>query len=194
MTLVSQAELQPYKKVKNDLKSNHLHLYDLPWPTEALEALHDQAVTMRVTLSYFIQSNPGKRGWKYKHRYASHGLRFAVKKPSDSPEEFEASINKLAESEGVEVGGSDSRAWVLGEKLRSRGSLICDWWEGTAADLAACGQIAVYPVIGWWRERKQLGQWGSKARYALVISLTTKTTNVDLYTPVENMLKVETPV
>ena len=35
---------------------------------EALSALGDKKVTMRVTLSYFIEPGPGQRGWKDKYR------------------------------------------------------------------------------------------------------------------------------
>src|SRR3712207_7795828 len=36
--------------------------------------------------------------------------------------------------------------------FRSAGSIHADIWEGTAADLANRGAIAVYPVTGWWKE------------------------------------------
>jgi hypothetical protein len=191
LTLISQAELQPYHKPGNEIKSKDMHLYALPWPVEALRTLHDKNVKMRITLSYFIEPSPGRRGWKYQHRYASHGLRFDVKKPTDTPEEFEARINKQARDEDDgEIDESDGRPWVLGAKLRNRGSLLCDWWEGTATDLADCGYIAIYPVIGWWRERKKLNRWANKVRYSLIVSLYTDTLDVDLHTPVKTMVEI----
>jgi len=39
-----------------------MHLHDLPWPTEQLQALGGAQVTLRITLSYFIEPNPGERG------------------------------------------------------------------------------------------------------------------------------------
>ena len=53
----------------------------------------------------------------------------------------------------------ESQAWTLGEKLRARGSVHSDWWTGTASELADCGHVGVYPVIGWWRERPQFERW-----------------------------------
>lgn len=50
----------------------------------------------RVTLSYFIEPNPARQGWERRHRYASHGLRFAVQKPHESPEDLRKHINKAA--------------------------------------------------------------------------------------------------
>jgi hypothetical protein len=191
LTLISQAELQPYHKIGNDIKSKHMHVYALPWPVDALRALEAEPVKMRVTLSYFIEPSPGRRGWKYQHRYASHGLRFDVKKPTESNEGFEARLNKQARDEDDgDVDETDGRPWTLGAKLRNRGSLLSDWWEGTARDLADCGSIAVYPVIGWWRERKPLNRWVNKVRYSLIVSLTTRITNVDLYTPVRTVIEV----
>jgi hypothetical protein len=191
LTLISQAEVQPYHKVGNDIKSKHMHVYALPWPVDALRELGSELVKMRVTLSYFIEPSPGRRGWKYKHRYASHGLRFDVKKAAEKDEDFEARLNKLARGEDDDdVDESDNRPWTLGQRLRSRGSLLSDWWEGTATDLADCGRIAVYPVIGWWRERKPLNRWVNNVRYALIVSLHTAVTNVDLYTPVRTMIEI----
>src|SRR5256885_8145814 len=39
-----------------------------------------RSVEMRVTLSFFVEPNPSRRGWQSKFRYQSHGLRFADRK------------------------------------------------------------------------------------------------------------------
>ena len=49
--------------------------------------------------------------------------------------------------------GADAPGWYFGQRLRDRGSLHSDIWEGTAADLASRHAIAVYPTGGWWREK-----------------------------------------
>jgi len=191
LTLVSQAELQPYDKPDATVKTKDMHLYRLPWPRAELLALGAEPVTLRITLSYFVEPSPGRRGWKYKHRYASHGLRFDVKKPTESLAQFQARLNKQAEEEDQgTIDGSDSRPWALGSQLRSRGSLLCDWWTGTAADMAECGFIGIYPVTGWWRERPQLDRWGSSVRYSLIASLETPRIDVDLYTPIANQVAI----
>jgi hypothetical protein len=43
-------------------------------------------------------------------------------------------------------------------------------------------------VIGWWRERVSLGRSESRARYALVVSIRTPRTGVDIYQPVEALV------
>ena len=119
---------------------------------------------MRVTLSYFVEPNPARRGWKTRYRYASHGLRFEVKTATETDRQFRARINALARGEEQDHRSqSGAEEWFLGPDLRSRGSVHSDIWTGTAADLADRGCIAVYPVIGWWRERHQLGRWNRKA-------------------------------
>ena len=60
----------------------------------------------------------------------------------------------------------------------------------TAADLATCNLISVFPVIGWWRERKHLGNFENKTRYSLIISLDTPAQDIELYTTVKNMIEV----
>ena len=60
----------------------------------------------------------------------------------------------------------------------------------TASALAEKGYIAVYPVIGWWKERANFERWGKSARYALVVSIKTPEVETDIYTAVENQIAV----
>lgn len=55
-------------------------------------------------------------------------------------------------------------------------------------DLADMNLIAVYPVTGWWRTRKQLKKWENKIRYSLVVSIKVEDVNVDIYTPIRTMI------
>ncbi|MEW4531357.1 S8 family peptidase [Maioricimonas sp. JC845] len=184
--LVIEDSLQPFHKVGSDIKTCEMHLHNLPWPVEVLQELADLEVCMRVTLSYFVEPSPGSRGWTYRHRYSSHGFRFDVKRPLETEQEFHKRISRDAWEEDEERNshGRDARNWMIGSKLRTRGSLHCDTWVGTAAELASSGLIAVYPVSGWWKERKHLGKWNRTARYSLVVSIETDATEVDLYTPI----------
>jgi len=50
--------------------------------------------------------------------------------------------------------------------------------------------LAVFPAIGWWKERHHLGRWGTKARYALAISIQGRDLEVDVYTPIQNLIGV----
>ncbi len=175
------------------VKTCDMHLHELPWPIEVLHELGETTVEMRVTLSYFIEPNPARRGWIRRHSYASHGLRFDVKTPTESNDDFRRRINKAARDEEVgKTSDSDSSEWLLGRDIRGQGSIHSDRWKGTAADLASRGVIGVYPVIGWWRERHQLGRWNRKARYAFVVTIRTPKSEVDIYTPVANTIK--TPI
>ena len=54
--------------------------------------------------------------------------------------------------------------------------------------------MTVYPVTGWWRERMKLGMVGKKARYSLVVSISTEAKDVELYTGVMNQITIETKV
>ncbi|MDZ5455316.1 hypothetical protein [Azohydromonas lata] len=82
--------------------------------------------------------------------------------------------------------------WLLGDQRRHRGSLHQDVWEGSAADLASRGFIAVYPSAGWWRTRPALHRYELPARYSLVVSISTDQTEIDLYTVIAQ--KVATTV
>lgn len=78
LTLIVQDSLQPFQREQGkDPAARDMHLHRLPWPKEALQELGEMQVEMWVTLSYFIEPDPGvvERGVKGRYRYESHGLR-----------------------------------------------------------------------------------------------------------------------
>jgi hypothetical protein len=148
-TLVIEDSLRPFwRDAKGVVKTRDMHLHSLPWPHVELEALGATQVELRITLSYFIEPNPGDRGWTRRHRYASHGLRFAVKRSLETLQAFQARINGAIEMEEqglpADVGGDD---WLLGP-MRNLGSIHSDHWRGTGAELSRRDAIAIYPVGG----------------------------------------------
>lgn len=188
LTLIAQSSIRPFV----DGKMREMHCFELPWPREVLQSLGGTPVRLRVTLSYFIEPNPGRRGWKKRHRYASHGLRFEVKGPTESVEEFRKRLNQRAldEDEEKPATGGDSAEWYLGEQARSHGSIHSDILQGFAADLAERGVIGVYPVGGWWKEQPKRDRSEKGARYALVVSLETPGVEADIWTPVAQQVGV----
>jgi hypothetical protein len=193
LTLISQETLQPYLKDSHGARMNDMHIYALPWPRQALLELGDVDVEMRVTLSYFIEPHPGERGWRYRHRYQSHALRFDVRTPVETTlDEFRARVNALARENGQEITSSDTARWLLGPELRHKGSIHSDRWSGSAAELAQRENIAVFPVTGWWKEYTWLRKTDCLARYSLVITIRVPDIDIDIYTPVA--LQVGVPI
>ncbi|MGA2026613.1 MAG: S8 family peptidase [Syntrophobacteraceae bacterium] len=196
VTLVVQESLQPFFKDGSQIKTSDMHLHSIPWPIDVLEEMGGAEVEMQVTLSYFVEPSPARRGWTYRHRYASHGLRFAVKLPTESLDEFRTRINKAAreEEEHYTSTAASDAGWLLGPQLRDRGSVHSDRWTGTAGDLAHRGLLAVYPVGGWWKERHTLGRWSRRTRYSLVVSIRSEKVDLDIYTPIANMVGISTEI
>ncbi|MBN2377578.1 MAG: S8 family peptidase [Sedimentisphaerales bacterium] len=195
VSLVHQGFIQPYKLDGTVAKTNHFMLHSLPWPVAALEKLHEQNVTVRITLSYFVEPSPAGRGWGTKFRYASHGLRFALRGPTETESQFRQRISSQEwEQDEDRPSTSDPIKWSIGSNLRTKGSIHCDWWTASAADVARCGQVAVFPVSGWWRERKHLGFVEKQSRYALIITISTPATDIDLYTPIAQQVGISTPI
>ncbi|MDO9021667.1 MAG: S8 family peptidase [Deltaproteobacteria bacterium] len=182
LTLVVQQTIQPYEGTS----SHELHEYALPWPTAALEALGETEVTLRVTLSYFVEPAPSRRGDSARYSYASHQLCFDLQTPTESAPHFRSRLN----SKDGGRGGSEGDGWTLQSRLRHRGSLRSDRWTGKAVDLAARKLLAVYPAPGWWRDRKDHDRTQQRTRYALVVSIETPPNAADIYTPVEQMTDV----
>jgi hypothetical protein len=191
-TLLFEGELQPFHRVKGTVRSNQMHLHSIPWPIDVLQTLGEVNVTLRVTLSYFIEPSPGRRGWDRKHRYQSHGLRFDVIRPEESVEELRQRLSRDAWDDPEERPDNvpETRPWIVGDQGRRHGSIHSDSWTGPAARLASCGLIAVYPVSGWWRERAHLGRVDRRARYSLIVSIEAPEIEVDLYTAIANQATV----
>lgn len=188
-TLLAQGTIRPF----DDGKMGNIHLHELPWPADALRALGDARVTLRVTLSYFIEPNPGRRGWRRPHRYQSHGLRFDMKGPIESDEAFHKRLNKNArdEDEGAPSKDTSGCEWYLGPEARDRGSMHSDYmFEATGADLAEQNVVAVYPVTGWWKELKKRDRSKHGARYALVVTIETDEVDADIWTPIANQVGI----
>jgi hypothetical protein len=188
VTLVVQDEIQPFENEK----MKEMKLHPLPWPRDVLLDLGELPVELRVTLSYFIEPNPGERGWVRKFSYMSHGLRLEVKTAEESVVDFRKRLNRAAreEEKGGVATSSGAEEWLYGPTLRRRGSIHSDRWSGTAARLAERGLIGVYPVMGWWRERPHLGRSNRKARYALVVTIRTASAEIDIYTVVANQVAI----
>lgn len=194
-TLVVEDSLHPFwRDAAGAVKTRDMHLHTLPWPSAQLEALGETIVDFRITLSYFVEPNPGERGWTRRHRYASHGLRFAVKRSLETLDAFRARINGAIEMEEqglpADVGGD---GWLLGT-IRNAGSLHSDYWQGTAAELARRDAIAIYPVGGWWKEKPNLARYDRAVRYALIVSIRAIAGNIDIYTPIQAAIPIVIPI
>lgn len=188
VNLVIEGELQPFEK--KSMKNMHLH--NLPWPREQLLSLGEVPVTLRITLSYFIEPGPGEVGWKDKYRYPSCGLRFDVINTNETVDDFKKRVNYKMRGEDKKdkgEGTSGSERWYLGSVNRDVGSIHSDYFEANAIDLYESNYIAIYPVVGWWRERSYLGKSDSPIRYSLVVSIATPKVDVDLYTPIVTVIK-----
>ncbi len=191
LTLIVEEALNPYRKDGSAIKTRDMHLHELPWPNDQLEALGEINVEMRVTLSYFIEPNPSARGTASKFHYPSHRLRFDVRRPLETTADFLARVNAAAalEEDELAINPKDPN-WWLGAQNRHKGSIHQDVWNGTAADLASRGVLAVYPAMGWWRTRPKLDRFNLPARYSLIVSIRTPETEIDIYNAVAAQILV----
>lgn len=192
ITMVVQDEFCPFDE---KYTMRELRLHALPWPRDVLQSLGEADVRLRITLSYFIEPSATRRGWKGKYTYASYGLRFDLKAPTDvNVTDFLNRVNRQARAEEDESftpsSASHKDRWLLGTQARHYGSLHQDEWQGPGAELAACDHIAVYPVGGWWKNNNRRDRRDLPVRYALLVSLRTSEQGADLYTPIAAQLSV----
>ena len=190
-TMIIQGTMYPYRSEKGEIKTNEMVTYHLPWPQSLLEELGESRVAMKVTLSYFVEPNPGRRGWIGRYSYPSFGLRFKVRRPGETDEQFRERVNKAERDEDYAASDTTDE-WVIG-RPRDRGSIHSDTWDGRAADLAQCGVVSVFPISGWWRYLRNLKRYRDPARYALIVSLQAENPDIDIYSAIENRITATIP-
>lgn len=189
LTLIAEKEITPFRK-DGSIKFNDIHYFELPWPVEVLQGvLSETDVKLNITLSYFIEPNPGSRKYSNNFSYRSHGLRFNVIGESEDVETFHKRVNKNTREEGES--GFSGESWIIGSRYRDKGSIHRDFWIGSGADLATRNQIAVYPVSGWYRMRKKLEKYDSSVRYSIIVTIEAPEIDVDIYTPIRAMIPIE---
>jgi len=193
LAIIAQNEIQPFR-LQGQRKFNECHYYNLPLPISVLEQLNNEIVQLKVTLSYFIDPNPGFSANVDPFRYQSFGLRFDLKRRSETLQRFKERVNSAEREDGRSATASpDDENWMLGSNSVSSGSLHCDVWTGPAINLLGRNTLCVKPVMGWWRSRGSPEVVNRSSRYALIITLKGPNTDIDLYTPIQSLIET-TPV
>ncbi len=196
-TLILENDIRPLRLDGTQVKTGEMNLHRLPWPQHELRAMGEIEVECRVTISYFIEPNPGERGWNRRHRYASHALRFAMKRGTETIDQFRLRINRAVslEDEIGDLGGAveAGERWFLGS-VRDVGSIHSDIWRGTATELADKEVLAILPVGGWWKEKRDFERWTRPVRYALIVTIRATDAEIDIYTPIEVAIATGIPI
>lgn len=187
-TLIVQGTLRPYKREGSSgpASYNEMKRYEIPWPQEAIRALGDSNVRLRITLSYMPEPNPGVEAKESPSAiYPAYGLRYDLKRTLESKQEQTERLSRVLRQETYDEAVSDS-GWTIGKNNNSKGSLHSDYWQGKASELLARDSIVVYPTGGWWKNRVLKRCYDNDARFALLVSLETELSGVDIYTPLKN--------
>jgi hypothetical protein len=186
LTLIVEDTITPYgisEKTGGDVH-NELKLFALPWPVEALRALGNSDVILRVTLSSFVAPNPSEASRGVRYRYASHNLRFQLNRADENEAQFLARISKAAEKPDG-PGSEEDDLWEFGSNRRHVGSLHIDQLTCKASDLARRNLLAVYPVTGWWKSKNLLANGLPSVRYSLIVEIDAEDLDTELYAEVQ---------
>lgn len=192
LTLIVEDTIVPYRK--SDKKhSPHTHnemkLFKLPWPVDELRRLNNAMVTLRVALSTFIDPNPSEPSRGSKFGYASHNLRFKLKRANETEAQFLARVSAAAEqTDDAAAMAFEDDGWDFGRNRRDVGSLHIDQLTCPASDLARRGTLAVYPVTGWWKTQKSIDPKDRIANFSLIIEIDAEQLEAQLYAEVANAI------
>jgi hypothetical protein len=204
LVLLAQRELAPFQRVREIDQEGHSRLkpasfkqidyYDLPWPVNTLEELGEKQVALKITLSYFIEPSPNWDASLAPQAYQSFGLRFDLKRAAETELKFHERINSLERDGSSRTAASQDEGWTFGIQSIAAGSVHCDVWRGPAANLAARGKIAIYPVGGWWRDRVRLKRHSAETRYSLAVSISSEEQDVRLYSEIANLVSISSSI
>lgn len=202
LTFISEEVITPYK-LDGTVKTNKIHYYEFPWPSEILANLGETNVTLRVTLSYYIEPNPGDKGYTTKYSYQSSALKFLLINPTEDFENFKVRTNRinienLKDEQGVEklsevdYEKNQEKRWFLGADTVFKGSIHSNFWNGSAAEIAVCNKLAIFPLAsGWWKQLKKQKKYDSQLRYSLIVSIETPENTADIYTKIANQVNIQ---
>lgn len=192
LTFITQGTLLPLRSNddENGTVLGYMRKHELPWPVEVLNELGNTAAELRVTLSYFIEPNPGGVLKGQIDQYPSHGFDFDVKRPDESDEQAVARIN--GQYPVLRKSTAKPLKWTFGSKERGgplhqaglRGCLKHDRVIMPAEDLARAGAVMVFPRKGWWGD--DYDRIDQQARYSLIISI--RTPEEEIYTEISNAI------
>ena len=186
LTLINQSWLRPLRpnEKNNGAILGQMRVHRLPWPQEVLEDLGpDVQAELRVTLSYFIEPNPGVVIKGDVDQYPSHGFDFDIQRPDESEDQAIARVNALHRTALPSIAGTPN--WAYGQH-RGRGSIRHDRLSLPASDLARVAGVLVFPRKGWWG--RNLDRVEQQARYALIVSI--RTPGEEIYTEIATAIEI----
>ncbi|MFH5925366.1 S8 family peptidase [Roseomonas xinghualingensis] len=190
LTMVVEDTLRPFMLTGTYVRMGQMKSFRLPWPDQALEALGATPIEMRCTLSYFIEPDPGEFTAGRRELYASHRLKFDLKRHGETDDQALARFNNDVEAE---PGGAGEIGWLLGSRLRTRGSLQQDVWKGRAYQLRDRNLLMVAPNRGWWARRAR-GKYDRDVHFSLVVTITSPEVQTSLYTEVLTQVEADVPL
>jgi hypothetical protein len=188
LTMVVEDTLRPFTLAGTYVRIAQMKSFRLPWPDQALDALGAAPIEMRCTLSYFVEPDPAEFAAGRRELYASHRLKFDLKRHGETDGQALARYNSDVEAE---PGGADDVGWLLGARLRTRGSLHQDVWSGRAYQLRDRNLLMVAPNRGWWTRRMHR-RYDRDVHFSLVVTITSPEVRTDLYT--ETLAQVQASV
>ncbi len=129
-------------------------------------------------------------------------MRFSLIRPDEGLDNFRIRTNKVSqdalranlgvkklENEAYDRGTGSNR-WALGADTVFKGSVHSNYWTGSAAEIASCNTLAIFPLAsGWWKQLKKQNKHDSELRYSLIVSIETPELEVDIYTPIAVEIK-----
>lgn len=161
--MVYEGSLKPSHRIGSHA-DRQADFIEIPIPEAELHAIGDATVELAVTLSYFVEPTDNLT----RRAYAGGRLRWDMQGPTETAEGFRARINKLVYEQGV-TPGAGSYPWVIPADDRSRGTLQHDHTTVPAANVAGTRLLAVYPVLGWWEDAREV--WERDLPYSVVVSV-----------------------
>lgn len=177
--------------IEDEIQIGHAQYFRVPFPTDLFERNPETMVRLSVTLSYRAPIR------KTNLKYRGTVLEWNLAKRQEGIEQFRARCSTL-----LAIPGDDDEevpdqpvgdwGWMVGKRLRTRGTAQKDWFEAPASYFSDELLLGVIGRRGWLSKLQE--QQGFIQRYAAAIAIEAVASVVPLHERIEALVNVPTQV
>lgn len=174
--------------VEDSIRIGHVQFFRIPFPSEMFDASPETVIRVSVTLAYRAPVRKSTR------RYRGTVLEWKFGKRGEDLPHFRqrcSAISPLETDEGeddVDEGPIGNWNWVLGSRIKNRGTVQKDWFEAPAQEFGDELFLAVIGRRGWLSKRQQ--DEGFHQDYAVSVCIEAVGVAIPIHERIEALVRV----
>jgi hypothetical protein len=178
--------------VEDSILIGHVQFFRVPFPSDMFDTSPETVIRVSVTLAYRAPVRKSSR------RYRGTVLEWKFGKRGEALPHFRqrcAAMSPLETDEvedDVEEGPIGDWNWVLGSRIKNRGTVQKDWFEAPAQEFGDELFIAVIGRRGWLSKKRQ--DEGFNQDYAVSVCIEAVGVAIPIHERIETLVRIAVPV